>query len=859
MNLGNRMLTEMLGEGPGAARIIPVADVAGLAVLVPPIPPHVEQALTTDKAVRTSTQMNLHAGKEGIAIEIAVKLHITPEEVDIVVVSDPANDSQLLALLSTQESLPVQFYSLDNPTRPILETAVPWLPALQSKTAEVLTQAKADLAHRSPPLSFRLVRDAILHRSVRQLPQQVVTQAFRSSAALVPSDVAWGRDGAVMAAAQAQQGFSWGSTDKAHIGVAVLPGSTWGLSPQEIVYAEWICCSAAALEDLPGGGRSWKGIAALIPPGKIIRYAWPAKENPIAGLREIVEDEQVHGEAIMPWPIVGSFYAAIRCLIANLRPSAWKAVIDPFVSPTISFPESRDPAMSKKEMERAVSGWKATLEGIPGNPYDRARFIWHLGRLGWGGPPQVPWVLMTASSAAAYKACSAWPWRAELQGGGYLQAAEPTASGSIALWHLWAAFQLHGRSVSAEAVDFLLPGRTPQPAGDALIEEGLLVSLGVVQIPRPADPGYLRGTVRELIREARDNQAYAPQGAFRVSVPPGTVLEAWGLKEARLWVERDGMWASLVADADRVTNVVWWEPKEGYLSDFPLTPQWSRSALEAFLAALWRDLLVAGPPAFPVEKPKRQPASSQPVSPRRRQSRPSADRPYALPRRRSRPSQGVATWPMGKHRHEWGDQHDRKAAAQSRRITPHRRVILYAAEQGAAVLLAVAANAPIAQWESRKEQSVERFQWFGLPRDKDESIWWETVLEAARRAGEHTGEGERVATVRTVLERARADCPERPGRQEDLHLWLGRGLRALEEAEEMGVSDALEPLLAQIDAVRAAARDRAEDAGLPPPPAGYTVVVPADANRRRLSERSRVIHSRGLAALYEALRTDESN
>lgn len=95
---------------------------------------------------------------------------------------------------------------------------------------------------------------------------------------------------------------------------------------------------------------------------------------------------------------------------------------------------------------------------------------------------------------------------------------------------------------------------------------------------------------RSLIRDAEENGVFIPSGGFRLAFPPDYPLREWGMQGLRIHADPEGLWVS--TDPNRGENLFRWEPGT------PLNPILITSKvvplMDITLAALWRDIRVAG-------------------------------------------------------------------------------------------------------------------------------------------------------------------------------------------------------------------------------------------------------------------------
>jgi len=856
--LDQRTRDELLDHGPGWSCLTSIAGQTSLVILVDT--PAQVAALRGRREAALQTQLDVR--EEGAAFCLAVDFQVRPAALALALL-DPADSAarDRWAALEHQTTLPVYFFMLGQYDSPVLELRLNWPTAEGRKIPAQL--AAAQRLRPRPPGSFAAVQAAIVQEHRTLPPLDVLKRAFDVPPTRAP----------LQASYSSPLGISWGDIPNGpQIDMGSLSGGIADLpDPSEIAYARWSVCPPDLLATLRTmTKKAWRGILALVPPGKLFRYVWPKDGDPLTGLRQVVAVEQQH-DRVVPWNLVAAFYAAAQCLHAQLPPDEWGRVVVPFIGPTylLELAPEISPLLAGKEVERMVRTWRATESGFPGNPYDRSRFCWTLGRLAWETPPTVPTTVLTASMAAAYCARQRGPWKVALPGSGSVRTADATTNSAIALWHMWASLQQSPQHrPTAEIVDHLLPGRLAEPPGDAIIEEGAAVVVGEVPVPEPSDPAWVRGLTWTMLEEARDQAIYAPTGPLRLPVRPRTLLWAWGLREIRVWAEPAGLWVALTVEGGRVTQIFWWEPEFDFLQQHCVwVPHWTKDALEAWCASLWRDLRVEGPPAFPEEKPAPAPRAT-PHPRTRTQTTPRLD----LPRARG-PAQA---WNLRGQRRQWGHRADHAIAQrQAHASTPHRRVVLYAAECRAVALLAawpdLAKLAPagpalarqrLTEWAMRRQQALLRHQKWGLVRDREEAVWWEVMLRAAQTVLQALEKEpalalpERCQVVDTVLAQAQDIHPATADRHEDAHTWWQRGRQALAEAEDEGVEEVLAAALSQLERQREEALARAVECNLPPPVAGYTIVNPPPP-AGQVRREPRVVRARGLLTLYAALFWEE--
>lgn len=147
--------------------------------------------------------------------------------------------------------------------------------------------------------------------------------------------------------------------------------------------------------------------------------------------------------------------------------------------------------------------------------------------------------------------------------------------------------ELVGGGISGQAVRFLCGSSFPEsnsvlswlgddpPNPDALVIE---------------DTPSAAAWVKSLVKDAEENGVFVPSGGFRLAFPRGYPLREWGMLGLRIHADPQGLWVS--TQPNRGENLFRWKP------GVPLNPILITSKvvplMEITLAALWRDMRVAG-------------------------------------------------------------------------------------------------------------------------------------------------------------------------------------------------------------------------------------------------------------------------
>ncbi len=170
-----------------------------------------------------------------------------------------------------------------------------------------------------------------------------------------------------------------------------------------------------------------------------------------------------------------------------------------------------------------------------------------------------------------------------------------------------------------------------------------------------------RSVLRALVEDARQAARYVPWGAFVLAVPDDLFLHGWGVRELWLWVEGDRMWCAVAGEDGVPRESFLWSADEGVETTLVVFPG-AREAIGAVLAAVWRDMAVAGEEAAP------------------RRERRSAVPPAASGAFRAHGGGGVAVFPRRSTRRLnlsgarwWGREEDRQAVRRAHAVRGHVR------------------------------------------------------------------------------------------------------------------------------------------------------------------------------------------
>lgn len=153
------------------------------------------------------------------------------------------------------------------------------------------------------------------------------------------------------------------------------------------------------------------------------------------------------------------------------------------------------------------------------------------------------------------------------------------------------------------------------------------------ETPPTPDRDMATALSRQFLREAKREAVYAPTGAFIVDVPDDLHLSAWGVRRLKIWCEPDCLWCGVVDDDEELSCIFQWSPGSPLRSWLP--HELIKPALQATLAALWRDLRIAGEDVFPAYGSARSKWRQRQSTSRRTRKRLPTKKRYMLEDRRT--------------------------------------------------------------------------------------------------------------------------------------------------------------------------------------------------------------------------------
>lgn len=361
------------------------------------------------------------------------------------------------------------------------------------------------------------------------------------------------------------------------------------------------------------------GIIAMGPPGLMLRFTRLRKMHPIEALRKI--------DAVDPLPpaIVGAIMAAERAIrhqdeIGGLSIATMATICD-------MQPPRSEPPYSRKELEEMVSTFTTAIPDpdasvdMPAGAIDRARYWLMVARSLW----QADNLRQIARQAVPYN----WNICAKLAAA-HLEIEDVKAVG-LPTAKVRLGESRADRVLAWPQVLELAAGEIEQAALEWLC--GGLIQAGPATLDREPDrfpedlpdPDLANSLTETFLREAQERAAYAPFGAFEIDIPAGLPLRDWDVTGLKIWCNPGGLWVGALKGTD-LSCIFEWRP--GKPLRRWIVPEQAEPTINVTLAALWRDLRVAGEGAVPAEKVRR-PRRTKRAGKRAKGPKP----PLRLPRR----------------------------------------------------------------------------------------------------------------------------------------------------------------------------------------------------------------------------------
>jgi len=397
-----------------------------------------------------------------------------------------------------------------------------------------------------------------------------------------------------------------------------------------------------------------------------IRFLWRRGQSPSEALQEIEE-----AEGHLPPALAGAVLAAAQAQEYPVvyAPSAVAMVCDLLPAGGPTRYSRRDIQGFVEQFLNALAGEQADVS-MPGGATDRARFWLQVARRLWD--PRVRRRLAEAALDLENRLivtvlAAAWAElkrieRVEVAGIRLHVSAPPGAWPHLVEWEQ--------SGIPHRVLDFLVGHEVPNGALTLFYLADAVA--GRSGLPAVSDEDLARGLVEAFLEDAEKNAAYAPAGDFVLILPEEYPLRrGWDVTALRVWADPEGLWVAGLDHRERPVFALRWRPGVSLSTSWVVAGD-AALLLEVTLAALWRDLRVAGEEAVPSHRPQ-APAGRRPRPPSRTAGRKAGRKPgrrvYSLPRRRRRDTRRLS---LGGVR-TWGTRDDHAYVQEAREVPGHTR------------------------------------------------------------------------------------------------------------------------------------------------------------------------------------------
>ena len=403
------------------------------------------------------------------------------------------------------------------------------------------------------------------------------------------------------------------------------------------------------------------------------RLRWPRESEPLEALARVCAIERRVGGEVPPWLVTACYVAGqawqmgvmdeIRVGMATSIASAFALAL----RGTLVAGDLDDVAI-REMAQQLLLARRADELRVPRDPWGMARMVWQISALVWSeeGAERIVEDYITGGSpwGIASSAMPVWgvlhkPRLIELLEDDWPSDLEEAARAMMRFWTQRIA--LRGATL-AEAQALYTPWRVnrrwwevPDKPPEDLPDAELALAMA-----------------QRLIAEGKANRQYSEQGIYDAELPPALPLVRWGVKRLRWVCLRAGYWwVSLLDDAGESLGAFRWRGDSTQLQELELAmPDWITPYVHLAVAALWRDLVVAGETVFvrrvAGEKGEGKGEEGAKDAQATREAVAHAERVLRLPRARKIPLREV--WPRGIEARAWGDAEDRQTLETRRRV-----------------------------------------------------------------------------------------------------------------------------------------------------------------------------------------------
>jgi len=391
------------------------------------------------------------------------------------------------------------------------------------------------------------------------------------------------------------------------------------------------------------------------------RLRWPREGQPLEALARVCAIERRVGGEVPPWLVTACYVAGqawqmgvmdeVRVGMAASMAGAFALAL----RGTLVAGDLDDVAI-REMAQQLLLARKGDALRVPRDPWGVARMVWQISALVWSeeGAEQIvedyiaggaPWGI--ASSAMPVWGVLHKPRLIEPLEDDWPSDLEEAARAMMRFWTQRIA--LRG-AMLAEAQALYTPWRVhrrwwevPDKPPEGLPDAELALAMA-----------------QRLIAEGKANRQYSEQGIYDAELPPALPLVRWGVKRLRWVCLRAGyQWVSLLGEAGESLSAFRWRGDATKLQELELAmPDWIAPYVHLSVAALWRDLVVAGETVFVHARKKGEAKGEEGVKDEQatREAIAHAERVLCLPRARKISLHKV--WPRGIEARAWGDAED---------------------------------------------------------------------------------------------------------------------------------------------------------------------------------------------------------
>jgi len=477
-------------------------------------------------------------------------------------------------------------------------------------------------------------------------------------------------------------GIAWGDADYELDAIPLFGSKLGDLSKTSSIFSVAFCRHGIPERDLMLPELSPKMRARARRPTIVLfegdqrsfrsfRLRWRRESDPLEALARVCAIERRVGGEVPPWLVTACYVAGQAWqmgVMDEIRVGMAASIAGAFALALRGTPVAGDlDDMAIREMaQQLLLARRGDALRVPRDPWGVARMVWQISALVWSeeGSERIvedyiaggmPWGI--ASSAAPVWGVLHKPRLIEPLEDDWPSDLEEMARTVMRFWMQRVA--LRGATL-AEAQALYTPWRVNRRWWEAPDKppEGL------------PDAELALAMAQRLIAEAKANRQYSEQGIYEAELPSALPLVRWGVKRLRWVCLRAGyQWVSLLDEAGESLSAFRWRGDATKLQELELVmPDWIVPYVHLAVAALWRDLVVAGETVFVYAGKKGEGKGEEGVKDERatREAIAHAERVLCLPRARKISLNKV--WPRGIEARAWGDAEDLQTLEARRRV-----------------------------------------------------------------------------------------------------------------------------------------------------------------------------------------------